>query len=328
MVKERASLLPGAGAENRPPWGGSTRQAEIQSLLVTAPQMPEFPMMACQTGGFNVEIVDIEETLAQATAVLGERPRLVLTRPGQPWVGLTTDCAIHIAYDDRTRARIREESARLAWAARQGIPVPEVRDSRTEWLVTARAANDGTTGGERYVEAAVSAARAIAGAPEAPPSVRGAVPAHGGGRWAGMVRLARILRSPLSPVEFRRARAAAAALPRNVLAHGDFVLHNILFDASRGGVTIIDWEYLTYAPSHFDLLMLWPRLAASEDRAIVLEEVSATTRDRRAAGVLHHWLCVRYLADLVSQGPPSARDREPVAAAQPRLAGARANGAS
>ena len=285
-------------------------------------------MMACQTGGFNVEIVDIEETLAQATAVLGERPRLVLTRPGQPWVGLTTDCAIHIAYDEPTRARIREESARLAWAARQGIPVPEVRDSRPAWLVTARAANDGATGGRQYVEAAVAAARAIAGAREAPPSVRGAVAAHGGGRWAGMSRLGRILRSPLSPLEFRRARAAAAALPRDVLAHGDFVLHNILFDASRGGVTIIDWEYLTYAPSHFDLLMLWPRLAASEDRAIVLEEVSATTRDRRAAGVLHHWLCVRYLADLVSKSPHSAWDRERVAAAERRLAEARANAAS
>jgi hypothetical protein len=285
-------------------------------------------MMACQTDGFNVEIVDIEETLVQVTAVLGERPRLVVTRPGQPWVGLTTDCAIHIAYDEPTRARIREEAARLDWAARQDIPVPEVRDSRPDWLVTVRATNDGATGGRAYVEGAVAAAQAIAAAREPPPSVRGPVPAHGGGRWAGMVRRGRIVRSPLSPLEFRQARAAAAALPRDVLAHGDFVLHNILFDASRGAVTIIDWEYLTYAPAHFDLLMLWPRLTAVEDRALVLEEISSRAKDRRAAGVLHHWLCVRYLADLVSKSRPRAWDGDRVAAAAQRLAEARANAAA
>ncbi|HLF40663.1 MAG TPA: hypothetical protein VI854_04210, partial [Acidimicrobiia bacterium] len=62
-------------------------------------------------------------------------------------MGLTTHCAIHIAYDERTRARIREEAERLAWAARQGIPVPEVLDVRPEWLITKRAVNDGATGG-------------------------------------------------------------------------------------------------------------------------------------------------------------------------------------
>ena len=74
--------------------------------------------------------------------------------------------------------------------------------------------------------------------------------AHGGGRKAAAVRLSRIVRSPLSPGEFQAARKAAATLPRDTLAHGDYVLHNILFDRSAGAVTVIDWEYLTRATAH------------------------------------------------------------------------------
>ncbi len=281
-------------------------------------------MMTCLSSAFNVEDVDIEEAIAEVAAVVGERPQLVHTRPGQPWVGLTTDCAIHIAHDDRTRTRIREEADRLAWAARNGIPVPAVIDFRPDWLVTGRAVNDGVTTGRPYVAAAVDAARAIAGAPEPPPSLRAPVAAHGGGRRAGLVRLARIVRSPLPPGEFRAVRAAAAGLRRDTLAHGDYVLHNILFDASKGSVTVIDWEYLTRAPAHQDLLMLWPRLTEADDRALVLDEVERTTRDRRAAGVLHHWLAVRLLADLVTKVPPGEWNRPRIEATVARVNDARA----
>jgi aminoglycoside phosphotransferase len=269
-------------------------------------------MMTCLISAFNVDAVDIEEVIAEVTAVLGERPSLVTTRPGQPWVGLTTDCAIHIAHDDRTRGRIRDEADRLAWAGRNGIPVPGVVEQRANWLATTRAVNDGVTSGRAYVEGAIAAAGAIATAAEEPPSLRAPLAAHGGGRWAGLVRLSRIVRSPLSPAEFRAARAAAATLPRDTLAHGDFVLHNILFDASKASVTVIDWEFLTRAPAHQDLLMLWPRLEEADDRALVLEEVERTTKDRRAAGVLHHWLAVRLLADLVTKFAPSDWDRRRV----------------
>ncbi len=281
-------------------------------------------MMTCLTFAFNVDDVDIEEVIAQVTLVVGERPQLVTTRPGQPWVGLTTDCAIHIAHDDRTRNRIREEAERLAWAARNGIPVPAVVDQREEWLVTTRAVNDGVTSGRPYVEAAIAAARAIAAAPEEPPSLRAPVAAHGGGKKAGLVRMSRIVRSPLSPGEFRAARAAAAVLPRDTLAHGDYVLHNILFDASKASVTVIDWEFLTRGPAHQDLLMLWPRLEEAGDRALVLEEVKRTTKDRRAAGVLHHWLAVRLLADLVTKFAPSEWDRPRISATVERVKEARA----
>jgi hypothetical protein len=281
-------------------------------------------MMTCLTSAFNVDDVDIEEVIAEVTLVVGERPQLVTTRPGQPWVGLTTDCAIHIAHDERTRNRIREEAERLAWAARNGIPVPAVIDQREEWLVTSRAVNDGVTSGRPYVEAAIAAARAVAAAPEEPPSLRAPVAAHGGGPKAGLIRLSRIVRSPLSPGEFRAARAAAAALPRDTLAHGDYVLHNILFDASKASVTVIDWEFLTRGPAHQDLLMLWPRLEEPDDRALVLEEVERTTKDRRAAGVLHHWLAVRLLADLVTKFAPSEWDRPRISATVERVKEARA----
>ena len=281
-------------------------------------------MMACLLSAFNVEDVDIEEAIAEVAAVVGERPQLVNTRPGQPWVGLTTDCAIHIAHDDRTRARIREEAARLGWAARNGIPVPSVVEQRDGWLATTRAVNDGVTSGRPYVEGAIRSARAIGAAPEPPPNLRAPVAAHGGGRRAGMVRLSRIVRSPLSPAEFKASRAAAAALPRDTLAHGDYVLHNILFDASKASVTVIDWEFLTRAPAHQDLLLLWPRLEEADDRALVLEEVERTTKDRRAAGVLHHWLAVRLLADLVTKFDPSDWDRPRIRATVERVNEARA----
>jgi aminoglycoside phosphotransferase len=276
-------------------------------------------MMACLASAFNVEYVDIEEALAEVAAVVGERPQLVQTRPGQPWVGLTAACAVHIAHDDRTRARIREEAERLGWAARNGIPVPSVVDVRPSWLVTTRAVNDGVTSGRPYVEGAIAAARAIAAAAEPPPSLRAPVAAHGGGRRAGLVRLSRIVRSPLPPGEFRAVRAVAGGLRRDTLAHGDYVLHNILFDGARGTVTVIDWEFLTRAPAHQDLLMLWPRLEEAADRALVLEEVERTTRDRRAAGVLHHWLAVRFLADLVTKAPAREWDRPRIEAAVARM---------
>lgn len=269
--------------------------------------------------------MDVDSILVRVAKELGETPNLVLTRSGQPWVGLTTECAIYIGYDPRTRGRIREEGERLAWAARQGIPVPEVADISPDWLITARVRNDGATGGRPYVEAALEAARAITAAPEAPPSVRGRAPAHGGGRWAGTVRLWRILRSPLDPREFRAARQTAARLPKDTLAHGDFIPHNILFDSAAGTINVIDWEFLNYLPAHSDLLLLWPRLPEAEDRQLVLDEALRSTRDRRALGVLHHWLAIRRLADLVTKVRPKDWHRDRIAEACRRLSEARAN---
>jgi thiamine kinase-like enzyme len=120
-------------------------------------------------------------------------------------------------------------------------------------------------------------------------------------------------------------RAAVGGLRRDRLAHGDYVLHNILFDRSAGTVTVIDWEYLTRAPAHQDLLMLWPRLEEADDRAVVLEEVERTAPDRPGAGVLHHWLAVRYLADLVTKVAPPDWNRPRIEAAVARMNEAKSN---
>ena len=70
--------------------------------------------------------------------------------------------------------------------------------------------------------------------------------------------------------------------------------------------------------------MLWPRLEEADDRALVLEEVERTTKDRRAAGVLHHWLAVRLLADLVTKFVPAEWDRGRISATVDRVNEARA----
>jgi hypothetical protein len=70
--------------------------------------------------------------------------------------------------------------------------------------------------------------------------------------------------------------------------------------------------------------MLWPRLEEAEDRALVLEEVERTTKDKRAAGVLHHWLAVRLLADLVTKFAPADWDRARIEATVERVKEARA----
>ncbi|MCA1845855.1 MAG: hypothetical protein LC792_22225, partial [Actinobacteria bacterium] len=61
-----------------------------------------------------------------------------------------------------------------------------------------------------------------------------------------------------------------------------------------------------------------------DDRALVLEEVERTTKDKGAAGVLHHWLAVRLLADLVTKFGPSEWDRPRIEATVERVKEARA----
>jgi hypothetical protein len=71
--------------------------------------------------------------------------------------------------------------------------------------------------------------------------------------------------------------------------------------------------------------MLWPRLTEADDRALVIVEVERTTRDKKAAGVLHHWLAVRLLADLVTKVPPAEWDRPRIDATVARVAEAKTN---
>jgi hypothetical protein len=53
---------------------GGALGADLSSLSVARVLIPECPMMTCLISAFNVDAVDIEEVIAEVTAVLGERP--------------------------------------------------------------------------------------------------------------------------------------------------------------------------------------------------------------------------------------------------------------
>ncbi|MGH9038126.1 MAG: hypothetical protein ACRD0O_20400, partial [Acidimicrobiia bacterium] len=71
-----------------------------------------------------------------------------------------------------------------------------------------------------------------------------------------------------------------------------------------------------------------PRLPEAEDRDRVLDAALAAGPDRAALGVLHHWLAVRYLADLVTRVPRPQWSPARIGQAVRRLTEARANAAA
>lgn len=270
----------------------------------------------------------LHATVARLAGELGETPVQVATRPGQAWVGLTSHHAVHVAYDCASEARVHLEAERLLWAGRCGLPVPEVVLCGSSWLITTRAMHYEPLPGRLDVSAAVGAARIISAAVSPPPHVYRRHPAHGGSRWMRVLRVGRLLHSPVPQLEFKRLRRAFGGLRRDRLAHGNFRPRNILFDRARGMVTVVDWEFLTYQPAHYDLCFLWPRLTSPVDRDHVLEAAFADTSNRAALGVVHRWLAMRYLADLVTRAPRWRWDVDRIAEATQRVAEARANAAS
>ncbi|MGH9039008.1 MAG: aminoglycoside phosphotransferase family protein, partial [Acidimicrobiia bacterium] len=270
----------------------------------------------------------LHATVARLAGQLGEVPVPVATRPGQPWVGLTSRFAVHVAHDEASRARIHVEAGRLLWAARFRLPVPEVVECGSGWLLTTRAPNHEPLPDGRYVAAAIDGARMISGVPTPPPDLYGRHPAHGGSRRVGAVRLARLLRSPIRPSEFRMLRRSVGQLARDRLAHGDFHPRNILFDRARGSVVVIDWEFLSYQPANYDLCLLWPRLPSASDRDAVLEAALDDAPDLASLGLLHRWLAVRYLADLVTKTAAQQWDKGCIALAVARVVEARVNAAT
>jgi hypothetical protein len=263
----------------------------------------------------------------EVAVVLGEKPvPLSMTRPGHPWVGLTSGHAVHVAHDEASRFRLMAEAERLLWAAAAGLPVPQVVECTASWLVTVRVpAHEPVPG--TYVKAAIDAARLIPLVPALPPSQHGPHRAYGGSWSTAAIRGGRLLRSPVGWREFHSLRRAMAKLPHDRLAHGAFHPRNILFDRARGTVAVVDWEFLSYRPAQYDLCLLWPRLVASSDRAHVLEAVLADATDARTLGVVHRWLALRHLADLVTRLPRERWDSARIEGARERLVEARRNAA-
>lgn len=271
----------------------------------------------------------LDERLSELIArILGERPDLVPTRPGSPRVGLTSRHAVYLGGDERACRRIQLEGERLLWAARNGLPVPQLVERGPGWLVTERAPDDGHKRGRAYVEAALRAAAAIEGVGELPPGLPAGTPFRKPSRRVVAERTWRLLRGPVPLRDFVGLRRAFRSLPREVLAHGDFHPRNVLFNRGSGVTTVIDWEFVALAPRHSDLLLLWARLEERDDRQLVLEEVLKAGTDREQVALLHQWLAVRCVADMVTKLHPRDWPAERLSRSLERVAEASANAAS
>ena len=231
--------------------------------------------------------------VALVARALGVTPEFPPVRRGQPKVAITGHAIVYLAGDDSARRRIHREGARLLWAARNGIPVPEVLDQAPNWLVTRRVPDDPKPDGPALARAAAAITAAIANATEPPPGPLVAVPSPFRGTARAAARLARWESTALAE-EFLRLHRVVTRLPRTQLAHGDFHLKNLLYDAKERVLRVIDWEFVTYAPTGLDVLMLWARLGDPKGRAELIRKanngaVTATTA---------LWAAERYLADL------------------------------
>ena len=247
---------------------------------------------------------ELDRALDEVASELGEVVELDEPNPGHVGlVALTASAAVYLAYDPPSRARLRQEASCLRWAAAAGVTVPGVLLERPAWMATERLPND-PPAGAGFVEAVVANVRRVAAAPSPAHLLEGA--RNRASRRNLVVSAARIARSPLGLRAFLEARRAGRNLPADALSHGDFYLNNLLHDAGRGRVGVIDWETLGLAAQDFDLLMLWPQLEAEADRAALLEAaLAAPGADRERVGRLHWWLAVRYVAVLVDEEPPS-----------------------
>lgn len=127
-------------------------------------------------------------------------------------------------------------------------------------------------------------------------------------RRTAVPRAARLVRARMPMRAFLSARAAAAALPDDAVAHGDFHLGNLL--ELDGRLVVVDWEYLAPAPVGTDALRLWATLEDPQRR----EEVRVLLHDAvppSAHGgleVLARWLALRSLAEAASEPVPAERE--------------------
>ncbi len=251
---------------------------------------------------------------------------LLETYESDPVVALGADVVVHLARSGASAARLRREVASRAWAAGAGVRVPtselaEGPEPDAVTLVSARVPADPDTD-PAYAAAAVAASRALQSAPGPPP--------EGGRTWAAprRDRPLRAVRAALSPLRVRKALAlkrSLADLPADGWVHGDYRTHNVLYDATRQQVSVIDWDHAGRGWRGSDLLALW---AGVHERAVADVLLEAVLEDRApeeapTVGRVLLWSCVRVLAEQVTAQPMSRRDREVVARVRRRVALAR-----
>jgi len=236
--------------------------------------------------------LDVAPTVLEATAFAGPR------RPVRRLVG--GGVVVEIADTDTGRLRLRRELWGREWARQVGIPTVPVlaADPDGGWLV-AEWWRPARPAGAGFLDDAVATALRIAGSPPPPPGPPPAV--WTSPRWVAPVRL---LRGAVGGVPTRlslAARRAAAALPDVPVAHGDFYHRNALWCPERGGVHVVDWEYLGSGRRHVDLVRLWTLLPQRTDRDALRDRILALTPldEHRDIGALALYLALRLLGENV-----------------------------
>ena len=246
-------------------------------------------------------------TPAQALEIL--RPygiaEVQLGRGGTAWFGIGDEYVGYVAAGAAGVGRLALEAARLDWAGKAGIGVPPRAFEEPGLLVSHRVAADPLVGASA-ADAAASAAELIRKATPPPQGEARDMQSfdHRSRSYRTLPR--RWLRGVIHHVswfEFVRARGEAAELPATELSHGDFQTDNLLWDARTKQLHVVDWDYAAPAAEGTDLLTLWVHVTDDAARDRVLEAALAQARDRRAVGVLAHWLALRFVGDVVSTDP-------------------------
>jgi hypothetical protein len=201
---------------------------------------------------------------------------------------------------EAARLRLRREVWGRDWARNVGVAtVPMLgSDPDGRWLVS-EWWEPSAPAGNAFLDDAVAAALRIAAAPTPPagppPNVWASSPR------AVPVRLARGLLGGVPTRLWWAARQAATTLPKTPVAHGDFYHRNALWCPERGGVQVVDWEYLGPGLLHGDLLRLWTLLPARADRDTLLARVLGLVpaAQHRDVGKLALYLALRLLGENV-----------------------------
>lgn len=231
---------------------------------------------------------------------------------------------VELADSPAGRVRLRRELWGRAWAAAVGLATPAVHaaDPDGAWLV-GEWIEPGFPGGPAFLDRAVEAAERIRRAP--PPPLGPPASVWRSPATAAPGRTARAVAARMPLRLWWAARAAARALPRTPVAHGDFYHRNVLWQPDRDRVSLVDWEYLGPGPRHGDLLRLWTILPRRDDRDAVLDRllVAAPAAEHREIATLGLYLALRLWGENVKT-PRRDRDAADLAHARSIQAEARA----
>ena len=273
--------------------------------FVRAEAFPSLPQRDLPEAASAV-LADLGVPLPALTAPPFTGPR----RPVRRLVG--GGVVVEVAETETGRLRLRRELWGRRWARQVGIPTVPVlsADPDGAWAV-AEWWRPAAPAGPAFLDDAVAIALRIAGSPPpqpGPPPARWTSP-----RRAAPLRLARGVLGRVPTRLWLAARRAAAALPEVPLAHGDYYHRNTLWCPDRGGVHVVDWEYLGTGHRHGDLVRLWTLLPDRADRDSLRDRILTLSpaSEHRDVGVLALYLALRLLGENV-KGARADRHRADV----------------